>query len=224
MQATRPHQVQGLCDLYGVPPAQRAELERWAKEGAKRGWWEQYREGVPPETRAFVEAEAEMATLQSLELEHIPGLLQTDDYLQAVQAALLPMPPERVKAIRWLRHHRQERVFARTPLPRMTMLIGRSALWYLDGLGEVGDRQRKRIIEVSQMPGADIRVITELHPAMVGAFTIITPGPPIPGPPFVFVDSVDGGRYEEKRDVVSLYERTFAAALKCTIPFEEYLK
>ncbi|GAA4898353.1 helix-turn-helix transcriptional regulator [Stackebrandtia albiflava] len=222
-QATREHQVRGLCQLYGVPEDEIAELCRYAKEGAKRGWWESYKEGMPPEFRAFAETEAEIAAMHTVELEHVPGIIQTDGYLRAAQTAALPFPEEKLRAVRRLRQLRQERLFRRDPLPELHIVLGQSALLYLRRLGDVGDEQLRRIRDVAALPTADVRVAVELHPAMACSFTILTPGPPLPGAPFVFIDAVHGGRYEEGRDVVSLYERTFAAAHEMAIPVEEYI-
>jgi len=224
-QLTRELQVDGLCNLYGPPLHIRRELLEYARRSAQRGWWEPHKAGAPPQVRAFVETEAEMTHLRTLELEHVPALLQTDGYLRAVQQVLLPLPDDAVQAVRELRQQRQRNVFKRTgrDAPRLNFLIGRHALMYLDDLGDVGREQIEHMRKVSVMPNVTVRVLTKLHPAMLCAFTILTPGPPLPGRPFVFLEAVDGGRYEEQNDVVSLYERTFEAAQTMGTPLEEYL-
>jgi len=223
-QSTRKHQVNDLCEFYGVPEVHRRELLEYARRSAQRGWWEPYKAGAPPQIRAFVETEAEMTCLRTLELEHVPALLQTEAYLRAVQSVLLPLPPEVIESVRHLRQHRQENVFNRSDAPTLEFTIGRHALMYLDDLGRDGTEQIEHIRAVNRQPNVNVRVLTRLHSAMLSSFTVLTPGPPLPGKPFVFVDSVDGGRYEEAQDVVSLYERTFAAAQTTAIALEEYLK
>jgi len=221
-QATREHQVKDLCEFYGVSPDQVTELCRYVKEGSKRGWWEEYKEGMPPEMRAFAETEAEVSMLRTVELEYIPGIIQTDGYLRTVQETFLPIPEDRRRAIRQLRQLRQERLFSRDPLPRLHMVLGQSSLLYLKQMGSAGREQLDRIHEVAALPTVDIRVPVNLHPAMPCSFTILTPGPPLPGAPFVFIDAIHGGRYEEHCDVVSLYERTFQAARDMAVSVKEY--
>jgi len=108
--------------------------------------------------------------------------------------------------------------------PRLQFVFGQSALTYLDGLPEVKVGQVARLEEVSALPGVEIRVISGLHAAMDGAFTIIEPHVDGLGEPFVSLDSADGLRYVEDPDVVSYYQRAFARVFEFATPLEEYLK
>jgi transcriptional regulator with XRE-family HTH domain len=221
-QATRDHQVERLGRLYNAPPALMSEMYRYALDGNRRGWWQAHKEGIPSEFPLFLEAEHDAARIWVLETEYIPGLLQTPEYLLAVQTAQPPLPPARAAAVRELRSQRQGLLFGREELPEIRFVIGRSALDYLHDLPEVKDNQVKRLVEMSEFPEIDIRVITGLHAAMAGSFNILTPT----GfqQPFAYVDSVDGCRYIEDQAVVSLYERTFRHVRSSAITLEEYLR
>ncbi|CAM3548765.1 helix-turn-helix domain-containing protein [Stackebrandtia soli] len=221
-QGTKKLQVNGLVDLYAIPKMQASELHRLALDGNKRGWWQPYKKGLMPELPLFLETEQEASHIFTLETEYIPGLLQTPEYLKAVQA-LWPIVPETASAVRSLRTQRQDRLFDREELPRMTFLIGCAALHYLDAMPTAKEGQLDRLKEVAAIPEVDVRIMNHPHAAMSGSFNILTPGPPLPGEPFVFIDALDGGRYVEDRDVVSLYERTFEAVREIATPIEEFL-
>ncbi|TWJ07681.1 helix-turn-helix protein [Stackebrandtia albiflava] len=221
-QATRDHQVERLGRLYGAPPALMSEMYRYALDGNRRGWWQAHKEGIPSEFPLFLEAEHDAERIWVLETEYVPGLLQTPEYLMAVQAAQPPLPAGKAAAVRELRSQRQGLLFGREELPEIRFVIGRSALDYLDGLPDVRKGQVERLVEMSRHPEIDIRVITGLHAAMAGSFNILTPkGIP---QPFAYVDSVDGCRYIEDHAVVSLYERTFRHVRSSAITLEEYLR
>ena len=151
-----------------------------------------------------MEAEQDASRIWVLELEYIPGLLQTPEYLRAVQDAQPTLPPDHAEAVCLLRTRRQELLFGRSRPPRMVFLIGRSSLDYLNGLPEVRGGQLSRLRQIADLPGVEIRVIVGLHAAMAGSFNVLTPGT---GPSFAYVDSIDGCRYIEDGAVVSLYER-----------------
>lgn len=224
MQATRRIQVKELGATYEIPADQMGELFGLALDGSKKGWWQSYKEGLPPDFPIFLETEQEASEIRVLETEYIPGLLQTPDYLVEVQHAQPPQPPEKARMVRELRQTRMDLLFSRKKLPTMTFLIGRAAIGYLDAMPpKVMAGQIERLREVGSMAKVEIRVITKPHAAMAGSFNILTPGPPVPSAPFGYIDSVDGCRYVEDPDVVSLYERTFDHVRQIAIPLEEYL-
>ncbi|TQL75459.1 helix-turn-helix protein [Stackebrandtia endophytica] len=220
-QATRDHQVERLGRLYDAPPALMSEMYRYALDGNRRGWWQAHKEGIPSEFPLFLEAEHDASRIRVLETEYIPGLLQTPEYLRAVQDAQPPLPSARAEAVRVLRSQRQELLFGRRRLPEMEFLIGRSTLDYLHDLPEVRRGQVERLTQIDAISEVRIRVIVGLHAAMAGSFNILTPA--TNSVSFAYVDSVDGCRYIEDHAVVSLYERTFNHVRSSAITLEEYL-
>lgn len=215
--------VQALCQLYEVPRQVMSHLCTLAIDGARRGWWQEYRNGAPPEIPLFLESEQEARGLRVLETEFIPGLLQTPEYLVAVQAAGLPIPDEAATAQRALRARRQELIYGRATPPELRFIIGAGALVYLSRqTAALRIGQVRRILEVSSLPQVEIRVIADLHAAMLGAFNVIEPGRE-DLKAFVYVDGPDGCRYIEDPSVVKLYESTYEAVWAASLQVEEYL-
>jgi DNA-binding XRE family transcriptional regulator len=223
-KATRLITVKALCDYYGVSRDEKSRLCELATRSKEKGWWEPFFDKTQgtitrPKSPLFLETEREAVRIWVLELEVIPGLLQTMEYLRELQAAGLPMPQEIADAAQGLRAHRQAMLDNRADAPEIEFIIGRAAMDYLEQLPkEVREGQMERIREVAARPNVTVRVITGLHAATAGSFTVLEPADEMP--PFVYLDAVDGCRYVEDpvegHDVVSLYERTFVAAREST--------
>jgi DNA-binding XRE family transcriptional regulator len=220
--------IEALVKRYGINVDEASHLYSLVVRGAERGWWETYvdggtKEGTRPDFPLFLESEQVSVHIRVLETEVIPGLLQTSEYLFELQAAQLPIPSEVAGAVRSLRTLRQKLIWGRARPPRMEFLLGEGALRYLDQLPAlVKETQLKRLLEAAAEPFVDIRVITQLHAGAAGAFNIITAAEE--AAPFVFIDLMDGCRYVEDRDIVSMYVHAFLAARKKTIGVEEYLR
>lgn len=227
-QATKPIVVEALCKLYGIDDTEMSHLTTLAVRGKERGWWEPYfdigsEETSRPKIPLFLETEQSALQIWVLETEVIPGLLQTPEYLRELQAVQLPMREEVAESWRGLRTHRQKLLYSRTPLPSLEFLIGKAAVDYLEAMpAEVRNGQVDRLLEVSAMAGASIRVLTSLHAATAGAFNLLYPGDE--SEPFVFTDAADGCRYIEQRQLVSMYEQIAESARDKSVPVEEYLR
>jgi transcriptional regulator with XRE-family HTH domain len=214
--------IEALATVIHPTPEQFARMTALSLDSKKKGMFEG--NNVPPELRVLYETEATARLIRSLELEYIPGLLQTVDYHRAAQAAQVPIEESRAEVLRRLRTQRQEITFGRSPLPRMRFLIGIAALLYLENYPELREEQIARLREANAMPGVEIRVIRGLHAAMLGSFTILTPPSSTGARAFGYVEDNDGGRYVEG-DVVSEYEAVFQKAWdRQSIELEEYLR
>ncbi len=227
-QGTKQPVIKALCDHFEVADQERSHIFSLFVRSGERGWWEAYfdtgsRESVNPDFPLFLESEQVATLIRTFEAEIIPGLLQVPEYLVELQAVQLPAPEEVAEQILGLRAHRQKLIFGDNHRPGIEFLLGEAAMVYLSKLPrKVRDGQIERMLEVDAMPNASIRVLTGLHAAVAGSFTLLTASPDLP--PFVYLDSVDGCRYIEQPDVVSLYERTFEGARERSESIREYLK
>ncbi|GAB3992540.1 helix-turn-helix transcriptional regulator [Glycomyces albus] len=220
--------IESLVRHYEISKEETSHIFTLFVRGAEKGWWEPYvgpgsGEPTRPDFPLFLETEQVAVHIRDLETEVIPGLLQTPEFLLEFQSAALPQPPEVAEAIRGLRTHRQKLMQNRADQPRLDFLISRSAIDYLEEMpGPVADGQRARLLEADLEPNIGVRVINRLHAAAAGAFAILTP--PDRTSPFVYIDDLDGCRYIEIGEVVSLYEQAFEAARLQSVSIEEYLR
>lgn len=226
-QGTKLTVIDAFVKHYGIVPDEASYLQTLRIRGAERGWWEDYidkgtKEDTRPDFPMFLESEQIAVLIKVFESEVIPGLLQTREYLQAIQEAQLPIPADVAERVLKLRERRQE-LFQGSNVPQMQFLIGEAALLYLMRLSPaVRDGQLARLREAAAMPEVEIRVLTELHAAVAGSFAVLTT--PDDFPPIVYTDHLDGCRYLEDVDVTSRYEQAFSVARKKSVSIEEYLK
>lgn len=227
-QATRSIVVEKLCSLYEVTTEEMSHLTSLVARGNEQGWWEPYfdigtEETSRPKIPLFLETEQVATQIWVLETEVIPGLLQTPEYLRELQAVQTAMNEAAAESWRGLRTHRQKLLYSRVPMPRLEFLIGKAAVDYLDAMpGAVRDGQIARMREVNGMRGADIKIITRLHPGSAGSFNYLFTGDD--GDSFVFADAADGCRYVQQPQLVSMYGQIFTSAQNMSVPLEEYLR
>jgi len=208
-------EVKELCEQFGVSAEEKSRLCDLANRGQEKGWWEPYFDKgrgttTAPKTPLFLESEQTANRIWGIETEVLPGPTQTMEYLRCIQDAGLPISEEDSAAAQGLRAHRQQALDERTDFPEFEFIIGFAAMHYLQQLpGPVRDGQMERLHAMAARPNVTIRVLKRLHAATANSFTVVA-GSEIP--PFVFLDAVDGCRYVDDPDVVSLYERTFVAA------------
>lgn len=215
-----------LGEFYGASPAQIQNMCDLARDAKQPGLMEKFKGGAPPEFRPFAEHEASAVQIDTFESDYIPGLAQTMEYLRAAHEAQLAMLTPKPKVVQALRQTRQERALTgRRHPPQIRMVIGVAAMIYLDALPEQVKRgQIDRLLEMNAMPTVDIRVVTTLHSAMSGSFTIMTPAPGAHGASrFAYMEAQDLGRYVEAPDTLSVYDQIFASVFDQAIPIEEYL-
>lgn len=218
---SRPN-VAFLATLYGVDPSEASAWGTLAVKGKDRGLFEP--SDIPASMKALVAAETRAVAISSLELEYIPGLLQTPAYHLAVQSIELPVAPEIAADVRTLRVQRQESVFGRKATPRLEFIIGPAAMFYLSTWPDVEADQMEHLREMAQRTNISIRVITSPHAGMLGSFTLLKPPRSSVMRPVVYLESMDGIRYVEDPDVVSDYSATFNAVRSKSVSIEEYAK
>ncbi len=209
-RGARARDIRDLCDLYGVDHEQRLHLAELASEGKQRAWWQPL--GLPYST--YVGLEAEASCISDYGLGYIPGLLQTADYARAiVKAAVPPWVPEIVEQRVNGRMIRQQILTRLQNPPRFQAVVDESVLHRVVGSPEVMSAQLTRLLEVSELPNVDLRVIpyeAGALPAGNNKFIIVTFTQPTV-PDVVFVEGLTGDLYLEDAQDVEVYNATFWA-------------
>src|SRR5262245_19060738 len=205
-----PRDIRDLCDLYGVDDDERAHLTELANEAKQRAWWQPL--GLPYST--YVGLEAEAALISDYGLAYIPGLLQTRDYARAiVQAAVPRWTPDIVEQRVKGRMARQQILTRRQDAPRIQAVVDESVLHRVVGSRRIMHGQLARLLEVSELPNVDLRVIpyeAGALPAGNNKFIILTFGQPTV-PDVVFIEGLTGDLYLEDAEDVETYNITFRA-------------
>ncbi|MEV0009741.1 helix-turn-helix transcriptional regulator [Streptomyces sp. NPDC047973] len=144
---------------YGCPDADYVEaLAGMAKERTN-GWWEDYRGDLVSEALDLAELEHHAVAIRSVQIMHVPGLLQNEDYARAVFAeAVPPLSPERLR--RLLSHRLRRRdVLDGEGAPACTFLIHEAALRMTYGGPGVTRKQLGHLLAESERDNVSVRVI-----------------------------------------------------------------
>jgi transcriptional regulator with XRE-family HTH domain len=80
-------ELQYLLTEYKVPAAEREALLAVAHRGRESGWWLDYRDVLPPAAQDYVVMEIAATEICCYQVNQVPDLLQTADYMRAVAAA-----------------------------------------------------------------------------------------------------------------------------------------
>jgi len=145
-----------LKHLYGADDTTLQTLEILREEGSKRGWWSTY--GLPQWLAVYVGLETDASVLRCVDLELIPGLLQTDSYMHHLYAVDRPRPDKEVDRRIQARLHRQQRLIDTQDPLQLIAVVSEGAL--VRCMHEsFGAEQLDQLIMRSQQPNIDLRVL-----------------------------------------------------------------
>jgi transcriptional regulator with XRE-family HTH domain len=185
--------VRLMCQAYGVGAPLLDTLLRLARESDDRGWLLAYSDTVPDWFTRFVGEEADASEIWNWEIDVVPGLLQTADYMRAIALASgSDVTESNVRTRIALRQARQEQL-ASSDGARLIAIIGEGALRTIVGSRQIMRQQIEQLIEATRRANVTIHVLpftAGAHPG-VTSFAILHFAADI-GDPTVFVE-VDGG-------------------------------
>ncbi|MFI0966982.1 helix-turn-helix domain-containing protein [Streptomyces sp. NPDC021080] len=183
--AVKPTMIPYFTKLYGVTDEDTVEQwTEWARRAKLKGPWAASGSIVGPTHSDYAEAEDAARELRVLELNLIPGLLQTKQYSEEVittAATVLPgQLPSETKEIESRINLRQTRkaILEREDPPRIWAIIGEAAIRTPPSVADT-DAHRDQIQHLLNLgeTKATIQVLplaTGLHVGLSGPFSIIT--------------------------------------------------
>jgi transcriptional regulator with XRE-family HTH domain len=164
-----------VINHYNGTEQQLATLEEIREEASKRGWWSTY--GLPEWLAGYVGLEDGASHLRCVELELIPGLLQTEQYMRR----LYTLPGARLSAREVERRigarlKRQERLTGTDPL-QLTAVVSEGALVRCARDESVAAGQLARLLDRATLPNVEFRVLPfdlGMHVGMSGPFSLLS--------------------------------------------------
>ncbi|MEU1121495.1 MULTISPECIES: DUF5753 domain-containing protein [unclassified Streptomyces] len=158
--------VRTWASQYDCPDAEYIDALAAMAEERGKGWWEDYRGELSAGALDLAELEHHAAALRAVQMMHMPGLLQTEDYARAVFAEAVP-PLSPADHRRQLSHRLKRRdVLDRATPPRCTFLIHEAALRMTFGGHKIARGQLAYLLTESERENVIVRVI----PFAVGGF------------------------------------------------------
>jgi transcriptional regulator with XRE-family HTH domain len=211
--ATSVHEARSMMDLYDTYDPGLLELAREARE---KGWWRAY--GI--EDKGYVDLETEACTVRELSLLHIPGLLQTEDYVRALlNADRLQRTKRHLKNSVAVRMIRQQRLTDGDHPLGLMAVVDEAALTKPVGGTNVMRTQLRHVVEMARLDSVALRVLSRgdgAHAGMDGGFTLLE----FPEPQdqnILYVAYPTGSIHVEKgtevREATMMFEHLFADAL-----------
>lgn len=216
-------ELRHLATLYRASPDDLAAMERLWADAKKETWFARF--GLADWFARYVGLETDAALLRSWELESIPGLLQTEQYIRTTYA-LEPEPQSdretnnRVIA----RLHRQQRLVGDDPLA-LVAVFSESALQRCAHAGAVGRGQLRQLVERARWPNVELRVLpmmAGLHAGQDGPFSLLS-FPDQILPDMVYEENAISGRLSDTPSVVTAFRRLFEELRSQALTPEESL-
>ncbi|MCJ1681507.1 Scr1 family TA system antitoxin-like transcriptional regulator [Streptomyces sp. APSN-46.1] len=158
--------VRTWASHYGCPDQAYVDALAAMTEERGRGWWDDYRDDLSAGQLDLSELEHHAVALRTVQIMHMPGLLQTEDYARAVfEEAVPPLRP--IDLRRRLSHRMKRRDVLDGPdSPACTFLIHEAALRMTYGGRAIALQQLDYLLKQSERDNLTVRVI----PFRVGGF------------------------------------------------------
>jgi transcriptional regulator with XRE-family HTH domain len=169
-----PVDLRALLGVYQVKDTEEVDELVELARGSKKQSWAEYREVYSPASLGLFGSEAAAKTIFKYEPTFVAGLLQTQEYAEALLSALGHSEQE-VELMVNARIQRQE-LLDREDRPDLHFILGEAALSRAVGGRRVMMRQLERIRELGTHPGISLQVLpfsAGAHPRIGGAFTIL---------------------------------------------------
>lgn len=213
--------LNALANAYRATDDERRLLLDLAREirvspASGSGWWRAYSDAVAQGFDHYLVLEEAANHVTSWQTTVVPGLLQTYEYRRALTWAMLPNgTPDEVERQLALFAQRQNRLGSDGF--RFEALLSEAVVRQRVGSSSVAAEQLEHLIEQSENPGVDVRILPfrEARPVGLVASFVLFDFPPLASsgllaPSAVHVEGLVGELYIEREAEVSEYSRQAA--------------
>jgi transcriptional regulator with XRE-family HTH domain len=221
--SVRPLDIRILCEALGAT----AEETAWAVDTAKhcnqRGRWSGYRSIYAKVFRMAVDLEKDASDINQYQMEMIPGLLQTEDYMRAIFASMTTsLSSDAVENGVRARLERQQ-LLTKSNAPQVGFVLSESSVLRFAGDEKVMRDQLRHVADIATLPNVHLQVLlfrARTFPSGSSMpfqmFRIPSPGKS--GPlEYVYIEEYDDGQYRDDHESISVYrdlwQRLVGAAL-----------
>lgn len=151
--------IRAIACAFGCDDQQYIDALIKIAEDRTKGWWHEYRETLPADFLDLAELEHHARGMRTYQIAHIPGLLQTEDHINAIFAETDP-PLVGADLQRRIRHRLQRQsVLNREWPPIYEAVIHEAALRMQFGGRKVARAQLEHLLRMSERDHVTIRVI-----------------------------------------------------------------
>ncbi|WP_422768893.1 helix-turn-helix domain-containing protein [Plantactinospora sp. WMMC1484] len=204
-----------LLDFYGVSGDDAEPLRELARAGRQRGRWSGYRNVIPDWFRQYLDLEADATEIRWYQPEVIPGILQTEPYIRALNLHTDTEDFERQISVRL---ERQE-VIDQPDGPHLHLILSESALRRTLGNPPAMREQLIHLAALANRPNVTIQVFpfdAQTYETSSYNFILLRFGDEMASE-VVYLETLTDADYLDGPDAVRAYtrlwERLTAAAL-----------
>ncbi|MEV5505929.1 helix-turn-helix domain-containing protein [Streptomyces orinoci] len=198
-------------------------LAQMAEERTK-GWWEEYRGVLSQQFLDIAELEHHAKYLWSIELLHIPGILQTEDYARELMSGSLTRLPARDVAARVEHRLRRREIFDRPAPARFDVFIHEAALRMLYCERVTMRAQLDFLTEVAEWPNVRVRVIPFETRLTSSIGSVLYAGGPVQQLDTVHLDQAFQGIFLDAQAQLAKYQALLHATERAALPPAESSK
>ena len=194
------HEVDLLCRHYGMPEEIIKALVGLAAETNSKGWYHAFGDLIPVNFDVYIGLEGLASELRSYESELVPGLLQTEDYAEAIMRADGSTPEGDLARRITLRMKRQELLNRPVPI-RAEFILNEAVLRRPVGGRRVMAGQLRKINHIGELPNVKVRVLpfsAGLHLGLMAASFVLLDFADEDDIPIVYIDGFAGDLYLDK--------------------------
>jgi transcriptional regulator with XRE-family HTH domain len=148
-----------LLDLYGVTGDQAESMRDLARTGRHRGRWSGYRNVIPDWFRQYVDLEAEACEIRWYQPEVVPGILQVEAYIRAMNATAYPRPTEAELDRQVKVRLERQAMLDRTDSPELAFILSESALRRQIGGASIMCEQLAHLAVLGERPNIELQVM-----------------------------------------------------------------
>lgn len=164
--------VEAILKALKVNRSERERLVKLAREIREPAWWEVGRE-IPEQLTALLDAEQRAKRITSVQLNLVPGLLQTREYTRQIMTSS-ELDDDTAEARVEIRMKRQEVLDQRSAVQLRAFLDEAVFFRPIGGSGVMAEQMR-HLLKVSDTSNVEIRVLPRsigAHAGMSGAFLL----------------------------------------------------
>ncbi|GAA4208569.1 helix-turn-helix domain-containing protein [Actinocatenispora rupis] len=197
-----------MASLYRADAETTELLIALAAESRAKGWWHSTLEGAPTFKHLYVDLERVAGSIREYSANLVCGLLQTKDYCWAISRVASTASRETIEERVSFRMKRQA-ILTREdpPAPRLSVILDEPAIRRPIGGTRVMEKQIHALIEATDLPNVDVRVLPFAAGAHASLDTnfIILEFPENRESPIVYLEPKTGGLYLDKPREVTAY-------------------
>lgn len=193
---------------YGLDHKEIEEYVLRARQARKHGWLAEHKATVPHWFGRYVTLEAAASRKWTYEPEHIPGLLQTKRYTEAIVSAMNSAgPSDSAESLIEVRNARQQRLLDSLEL---FAILNEAVIHRCVGGPDVMTEQLEFLRERASLPNITVQIVpytAGAHPAMGKPFTMLQFDDSAINT--VYIEHADGAVYVDRPEDVQRYAATF---------------